>query len=616
MNSFFRPFSAISAYIALSFILTLLLLSAFIFQSGSPDGVSAGIYLASIPSYYYFLIFFSVFALTPLYFLPYFNFLLVIPKVVLDCLLFADIFVFYIYRFHIDLLFIDMVIHDFNGFGFSPFILVLAACSILAIFFINFFIYAAVRKGRQVKTGRIVLAALALLICGQMIHISANYSKLAAITRYTPAFPYYYPATSHSNMEKLNASYPAIFPAPAAADDKLAGIMEGHNGDGLFNYPLKPMQCNAGLETKPNILFYVMESWRSDMLSGEITPNIARFAQRSYQFDNHFSGGSVTASGLFSLMYGLHPTYMKNAQAAPYKYQTQFVKSLSKLGYRIEAYSSSGLDRFDMKAMYFGKAGADHYENDTVTKTQLADRQLASSVIKNLQQDSSGQPWFKFVFLTSSHFNYKYPKEYRKFKPIPKNSEAFLFNRHTDSEPFLNDYKNSLYYLDALFEEIRDALEKTGQDKNTVVVVTSDHGEGFNDNGEGYWGHGGNFTRYQTGVPLLLHLPGQHEQTVVKTRSGHVDITPTLLTRVLGCDNDIGDFSSGRDLLALPDERGILLQTYVDKAYLVEDNIYQTGHFLDSYSVDDINIKNTEFDYNAIKLLRQEESRFLVDFSL
>jgi hypothetical protein len=48
----------------------------------------------------------------------------------------------------------------------------------------------------------------------------------------------------------------------------------------------------------------------------------------------------------------------------------------------------------------------------------------------------------------------------------------------------------------------------------------------------------------------------------------------------------------------------------------VEDNIYQTGHFLDSYSVDDINIKNTEFDYNAIKLLRQEESRFLVDFSL
>jgi membrane-anchored protein YejM (alkaline phosphatase superfamily) len=39
------------------------------------------------------------------------------------------------------------------------------------------------------------------------------------------------------------------------------------------------------------------------------------------------------------------------------------------------------------------------------------------------------------------------------------------------------------------------------------VIVTSDHGEEFNDTGKNYWGHNGNFSPYQVAVPLLVRGP-------------------------------------------------------------------------------------------------------------
>jgi hypothetical protein len=49
-----------------------------------------------------------------------------------------------------------------------------------------------------------------------------------------------------------------------------------------------------------------------------------------------------------------------------------------------------------------------------------------------------------------------------------------------------------------------DLLDKYDIDDNTIVIITADHGQEFNENKLNFWGHNGNFTKYQTQVPLII----------------------------------------------------------------------------------------------------------------
>ncbi|MBK9224510.1 MAG: sulfatase-like hydrolase/transferase [Flavobacterium sp.] len=77
-------------------------------------------------------------------------------------------------------------------------------------------------------------------------------------------------------------------------------------------------------------------------------------------------------------------------------------------------------------------------------------------------------------------------------------------NDDYNPKQLINRYKNSLHFVDSLVGKVLLNLEKRGSLKNTIVVITSDHGQEFNDNKKGYWQHGGNFSDYQIGVPLLV----------------------------------------------------------------------------------------------------------------
>ena len=63
--------------------------------------------------------------------------------------------------------------------------------------------------------------------------------------------------------------------------------------------------------------------------------------------------------------------------------------------------------------------------------------------------------------------------------------------------------------------------------ENSIVIVTSDHGEMFE---KGYQGHDGTFL-YQpmVHIPLILRMPNQHEGKALMVNAEHIDIAPTLL---------------------------------------------------------------------------------------
>ena len=118
-------------------------------------------------------------------------------------------------------------------------------------------------------------------------------------------------------------------------------------------------------------------------------------------------------------------------------------------------------------------------------------------------------------------------------------------------QPFASRYASDLYhgevsFTDTLLQPLLEPLLARGADDRTLVVLTSDHGEGLGEHGEATHG----IFAYETTlhVPLIVHAPKILSARVIKDRVRHVDILPTILD-ALGLDRP-GDLP-GRSLLPL-----------------------------------------------------------------
>ena len=109
---------------------------------------------------------------------------------------------------------------------------------------------------------------------------------------------------------------------------------------------------------------------------------------------------------------------------------------------------------------------------------------------------------------------------------------------------------------------------------NTVVLITGDHGEEFNDLHKNYWGHNGNFSDYQLRTPFVLRWPGLPARRVDAATS-HEDFVPTVMRHALGCEGDSADYSTGLDLLGeLPRKRPLLVESWSQRGIRDGDRIY------------------------------------------
>ena len=102
-------------------------------------------------------------------------------------------------------------------------------------------------------------------------------------------------------------------------------------------------------------------------------------------------------------------------------------------------------------------------------------------------------------------------------------------------------YDGALRYVDTEIGRLLDALQQAGQLEETLIVVTSDHGEEFWDHAKqerelaqdprGFWGIGHGHSMYQEllRVPLIFRGPGIDEGRRVECPARLVDVVPTSL---------------------------------------------------------------------------------------
>ncbi len=346
-------------------------------------------------------------------------------------------------------------------------------------------------------------------------------------------------------------------------------LYQALNQESDMRYPLQPLQTSDNTEPL-NVMIIVVDSLRFDAVTAETMPNVFQFSNNAATFNKHFSGGNTTQPGIFSVFYGIPPTYWKATQHN--HVPPAMITSMQKQNYQMGIFGSATLENPPFHRNVFCSIPNLQTFSDGNNPLER-DKNITESMIQFIQQRNKQKPLFGFLFYDSPHGYYAIPNMPPHFTPT-KCMNHITVNNNSDPKPLKNLYLCAVYETDALIKRVLDTLKEQGLLENTIVMITGDHGQEFNDLNKNYWEHPSNFARFQTKVPMIVHHPNypvaQHNYFTT-----HYDIVPTIMNDALGITNPIRDYGVGHHLFQENTVPFTLMANYTHYALMDRDQIVE-----------------------------------------
>jgi arylsulfatase A-like enzyme len=323
----------------------------------------------------------------------------------------------------------------------------------------------------------------------------------------------------------------------------------------------------GGERAPTNLLLVVVDTLRADGLGvygnpRPTSPNLDAFAQDAIVFDNAYAPSPNTVPSHASLFTSSYPATHQVwnrimvegsddvlAKLAPA--HVTLAEALQAAGYATAAIADGGY----MNAGRGLAQGFDQFDSKTVGV-----RNRFRRAIRWLRKRDRETPFFLFLHTYETHSPYLPPvetaarfapdytgplrealvdahafvkagKEKNKFFDVQM---KFFYGQMLQKQPEDIAFVRALYdsevnVVDRLFGRLLQFLETQGLLEDTLIVVTSDHGEQFLEHGEFYHGH-----VYEEGlhVPLIVRDPGGPFGVRRKQFVDLVDLMPTILSRL------------------------------------------------------------------------------------
>lgn len=316
-------------------------------------------------------------------------------------------------------------------------------------------------------------------------------------------------------------------------------------------------------EENYNVILISIDTLRADHLScygyfRETSPTIDKFAENALLFSNTFSASSSTLPSHMSIFTAVTPTVHEMMVGRGYIPLSRKIKTLPEIlkanGYRTFGYFDGA---FLHKDYGFGR-GFDIYKLRSPEKVQEA--------IDSLYKEA----FFLFVHyfevhsseFTYSEYLYDGPPEFRdKFTqgPLEHNPRGVWRGKtkltDRELEQVIARYDGGISHVDFLIEELFRALREKYLYEESLIVVTSDHGESLGFKGM-IAGHGGLYD-VGTHVPLIIKFPKSFASShPLRGKVDHIvrtiDIMPTILD-VMSIESP--PYITGKSLLRATENR-------------------------------------------------------------
>ncbi len=289
----------------------------------------------------------------------------------------------------------------------------------------------------------------------------------------------------------------------------------------------------CGQAPRPNVVMITVDTTRADHLGcygyeRPTTPNIDALARESVRFENSFAHVPITLPSHTSIFTGTVPPFHGVRDNGRYVVREELVTMAELLrdrGYATGAFVSA----FVLDSRYGLDQGFDTYDDNLTSEwseENLRDARIYNQMVTDRSADQtteqalawlrkpSGDPFFLWVHYYDPHHRYDPPRPYdQRFQDSP--------------------YDGEIAFMDSQIGRLLDALRERGLWDESLVVLTSDHGEGLGNHGEPT--HAVLTYDATLRVALMFKPPAASgiEPRVSEDRVSHFDVLPTI-TELLG----------------------------------------------------------------------------------
>lgn len=268
-----------------------------------------------------------------------------------------------------------------------------------------------------------------------------------------------------------------------------------------------------------NVVLIVVDTLRADWTTpygadSRISPEWNRWAKRGVVFENVIAQSSWTKTSMASLMtsqwpqrHGVRATRDALASGA-----LTVAEVFSKAGYQTYAVQSNGW----LEQTFGFHQGFDHYlfpRGGALAGMKPMIWPHADNVYleaeRLVEHRDPSRPFFLYLHFMDVH-------EYAS----PSDLEGF-------GSGHAGAYRASIAWVDEVIERFRKKLNEWGLLEHTVLMLASDHGEAFGENGTD--GHARDLHASVLRVPLVIRFPFALDPIRVTAQVRNLDIAPTLL---------------------------------------------------------------------------------------
>jgi arylsulfatase A-like enzyme len=275
-----------------------------------------------------------------------------------------------------------------------------------------------------------------------------------------------------------------------------------------------------------NVVFLVIDTLRADRLGcyghdRPTSPMLDAIAADGIRFAQVQAASSWTKSSMASLWTGLDPVrtgLTRFSQALP----EQAVLPAEIL--RDAGFSTVGIFRNSWVAPNFGFGqGFDAYLKPGMTRVPSRFERRPGSQLIGTDEDVTRSA---LAFIDSSgHERFFLYLHYMDVHQYAYDGTAAALGF---GSTYRDNYDAAIHWVDRNVGLLLDALEQRDIFRRTIVVVSSDHGEGFAEHD--IEGHARTLYTEVTHVPLLMAMPFRFaESVVVEPMVRNIDVWPTLL---------------------------------------------------------------------------------------